>query len=60
MKFHFIETVSYYRCSYLSFYIVYCPVVLLNRENQYPRIALIPGSILPSIISSKAPPPVET
>ncbi len=27
---------------------------------QYPLIALIPGRTLPSIISSKAPPPVET
>ncbi|GEM_PF-3541297 len=36
---------------------------ILPKEHilyQYPLIALIPGRTLPSIISSKAPPPVET
>ena len=30
-----------------------------NRQGDYPLIAATPGSTLPSIASSNAPPPVE-
>jgi hypothetical protein len=40
--------------------IVYPCSFIFTLKNQYPRIALIPGSSRPSINSSRAPPPVDT